>query len=433
MNKRRLLILSVIAILISFVGLLLYDTNPVIAQVSCPPHINPDSLECLDYLREQLSIVQGQQSNIQKKLKDEEYQQLSLQEKINYINKQIRDTEQELKELQIEIAATDIQILLLEKNIQEKEDSISLLKQEMNRLNKAVSQRIMESYKYSFLNQFEIFLDIKNISSVLRKSKYLAMTRNKDREALKKYSSSLIKLKEEESELSESNKKLKDVKDVNEKEKKELGDTKLSLDQQKKTREALLAESRVKGAQLMATYQKNQQRISAIDKAIIDYINTHENEIVDEGWVTTNIAIGRMGNTGCSGGSHLHFGLNSGKKYDRWGYFYSDIDLFNNGYFQKNGTIYWPAYAWDAPVLTRGTVRLPFNAQYVFMHQTEHQGKAIDMAPYSKRDWGYKIESAPIYPIMPGQLYKGTESVCGGKYARVMHANGMVSIYLHLQ
>lgn len=434
--KRKKFVLT-IAILLTTFGLFgfltSYNSKPVLADVKCPPHINPDSLECLDYLRQQLGIVQGQQSNIQKKLKDEEYQQLSLQEKIAYINTEVKQTEQKLTELQIEIAATDIQISLLEKSIQEKEDSISLLKQEMNRLSKAVSQRITESYKYSFVNQFEIFLDITNISSMLRKSKYLAITRNKDKAVLEKYSVSLTKLKQEESELSESNKKLKEVKETNENEKTELGEAKLSLDQQKKTREALLAESRVKGAQLMAAYQQNLQRISALDKAIIDYINTHESEIIDEGWVTTTTAIGRMGNTGCSDGSHLHFGLNSGKSYPGWGHFYSDINLFSNGYFKKNGTIYWPRYNWDAPILAPGSVRLPFNSPYVFMHQTEHQGNAIDIASYSKKDWGYKIESAPIYPIMAGKLYKGKEGVCGGKYAKVIHSNGMISIYLHIQ
>lgn len=436
--KRKKFVLTV-AILLTTFGLFgfltSYNSKPVLADVKCPPHINPDSLECLDYLRQQLGIVQGQQSNIQKKLKDEEYQQLSLQEKIAYINTEVKQTEQKLTELQIEIAATDIQISLLEKSIQEKEDSISLLKQEMNRLSNAVSQRITEAYKYSFLNQFEILLDITNISSVLRKSKYLTMTRSQDKAVLEKYSYSLTQLKKEESELSESNEKLKDMKETREAEKTELGETKLSLDQQKKTREALLAESRVKEAQLMAAYQQNLKKASDLDKAIINYINTHESEIVDGGWVTTATPIGRMGNTGCSSGSHLHFGLNSGKKYAGWGYFYSDVNLFSTGYLKKAGNsfLYWAGQNWYSPIVVAGSLRNPLSGNYVIMTQDEHQGQAIDLVSYSQNAWGFKNEGAPIYPVMAGQLYKGTESVCGGKYAMVKHTNGMVSVYLHIQ
>lgn len=423
----------IITTIMTFLLFASYKDTPVLAQVSCPPSINPDSLECLDYLRSQLGLLQNQQGSIQKQLKNEEYQQLSLQEKISYINNQIFQTEQVIKSLQIEIAANDIEINMLEENIKEKEDSISLLKQEINVLSEAVTKRITESYKYSFINQFEILLDITNISSILRKSKYLAMTRSQDKKSLEKYSTTVVELKREEAVLSENKMVLKIKRDSREEEKVKLAESKSSLDTQKRQREVLLAESKAKQAELLALYQQNMKRVVDLDAAIATYINTHESEIVDEGWVTTSTPIGRMGNTGCSGGSHLHLGLNSGKQYPKWGYFWSDINLFDSGYLRKTGTIFWPLYAWNAPILASGSARIPFNGNYVFMHQTEHQGNAIDLASYRSMDWGSKIEGAPIYPIMAGRLYKGTEGVCGGKYARVMHSNGMVSIYLHMQ
>lgn len=438
MKRLGITILVVITVVLStFLLVRLDDNNKVLAQTSCPSYINPDSLECLDYLRNQLGLLQNQQGNIQKLLKNEEYQQLSLQEKIKYINNVIAQTEQNIKSLQIEIAATDVEIHLLQVEITENEDNVSILKQEINTLSSTVNQRITESYKYSFINQFELFLDVKNFSSVLRKSKYLATTRNNDKKALEEYASSVSELERVEAKLENNKNELELKRSSREEEKTELAQTVQTLDTQKSEREKLLAESKAKEAQLLAAYQQNIRKLSDLDRAIINYINTHESEIVDSGYVTTSVAIGRMGNTGLSNGSHLHFGLNSGKRYDGWGYFYSDVNLFAGGYLRKAGNsfLYWPSDNWYSPIIVAGSARNPLSGNYILMTQTEHQGNAIDLVSYSRNEWGYKNEGAPVYPILPGQLYKGVDGY-GGKYAYIKHGSaygGMVSVYLHLQ
>lgn len=436
MNRKRGIIISVLLFFsFSFGFLVTYKEEKVLAQASCPSNINPDSIECLDYLRNQLGVLQKQQGTIQKQLEDEEYEQLSLQEKIAYTNNQIEQTENVIKSLEVEIAAHDVEIKLLEKNIQEKEDNISLLRQEINILEKAVTQRVTESYKYSFIGPLELFLDMKNLSSVLRKTKYLAITRSQDRKHLEEYSGKVLEIKDEEKVLSEKRADLQVKRNTIDEERIELADVRKNLANQKAERERLLAESKAKEAELLAAYQANIKKLADLDKAIINYINTHQSEIVDGGWVTTGIAIGRMGNTGCSSGSHLHFGLNSGTKYDGWGYFFSDVNLFSNGYLKLGGRsfLYWERDNWWSPLVLPGSVRVPLSGNYILMTQDEHQGNAIDLVSYSQNAWGYKNEGAPIYPIMDGQLYKGVEGVCGGKYAIVHHANGMVSVYLHLQ
>lgn len=438
MKKRIIGMFTIFVILFASLSLISHlSSQKVLAQASCPEYINPDSLECLDYLRNQLGSLQNQQGNIQKLLKDEEYQQLSLQDKITYINNLIAQTEQKIKSLQIEIAATDVEIRLFQQEITRNEDIVSILKQEINTLSTSVNERITESYKYSFINQFELFLDIKNFSSVLRKSKYLATTRNNDKKALEQYTNTVSELELVEAELEDNKAQLELKRASREEEKSELGETINTLDSQKKERERLLAESKIKEAQLLAVYQQNIKKLSDLDRAIINYINTHESEIVDSGYVTTNVPIGRMGNTGLSNGSHLHFGLNSGTKYSGWGYFYSDINLFSNGYLRKAGNsfLYWPSDNWYSPIIVAGSARNPLSGNYILMTQTEHQGNAIDLVSYSRNEWGYKNEGAPVYPILPGQLYKGVDGY-GGKYAYIKHGSaygGMVSVYLHLQ
>lgn len=437
MLKRKIFFTILILLFSSFSFLVLssYKEKVVYAQASCPANMDPDSLECLDYLRGQLGVLEKQQGNIQKQLEKEEYNQLSLQEKITYTNNQIEQTEKVIQSLQVEIAANDVEIKLLEKSIKEKEDNIAILKQEIDVLGESLDKRITESYKYSFAGTFELLLDVNNLSTFLRKIKYLASTRNQDKEYLENYTEKVNSLKEEEDVLAENKATVQIKRNSIEEEKVSLAESKKELDSQKAEREALLAESKIKQATLLATYQQNEKALADLDQAIIAYINSHESEIVDGGWVTTSTPIGRMGNTGCSNGSHLHFGLNSGKKYNGWGYFYSDVNLFSNGYLTKGGNsfMYWSSDNWWSPLITSGSVRVPLSGNYILMTQDEHQGNAIDLVSYSSNAWGYKNDGAPIYPIMSGQLYKGVEGVCGGKYALVHHTNGMVSVYLHIQ
>jgi peptidoglycan hydrolase CwlO-like protein len=429
-------ILGILSLTLIFFGVLNYNYYQAAqADTLCPSYMDPDSVECLDYLRDKLGEIQQEQGEIQNQLKEEEYQQLSLYEKISYITTQVTETEKVIKALEVEIAANDVQIKLLEDDIQETEDYVSLMKQEINQLESSVYKRVTESYKYSFVGPLELILDSKGLGSVLRKTKYLAVTRTQDKESLQEFSDKVEELNIQEEELEKQQAELQIVRNSQEEEKTELVDERKNLADQKAEKDRLLAQSEAKEIQLLNAYQKNIERVSALDKAIIQYINAHGDEMADYGWVNAGTWIGNMGNTGCSDGAHLHFGLNSGHKYDWWGYFYSDVNLFSSGYLTKgsNSFLYWSQDDWWSPFVHAGSLRLPIGGQYIIMTQDEHQGNAIDLVSYSQNTWGYKNDGAPIYAIMEGQLYKGTESVCGGKYAEIHHPNGMVSVYLHLQ
>lgn len=435
MKRIGLVILLVTTIFLFFLFVSSYKQNSVLAQASCPPNIDPSSRDCLNYLREQINLIHKQQEVIQRQLKKEEYQQLSLQEKINYINNQVAQTEQEIKTLQIEIAATDVEISLLEEEIKKYEDGISLLKQEINVLGVTVNNRITESYKFSFVNQFDIFLDLKNISSILRRSKYLAATRNKDKKALEQHASTVIELGIEEAKLQESKTELEVKKEVREDEKEKLAEVKQSLDSQKKERESLLAQSRVKEAQLLATFQQNAIRQKALDQARIDYIGKYGGDLVKEGHVNAGDWIGNMGNTGLSTGPHLHFSMKSNQSGNPCA---GDIYL-RNGYF-TTGTTIWMG---GAPYIHMypGSMRLPIAGPIVLMTPYpydeqrkvwpyEHQGQAIDLTSrYS--DYSLNV-GAPIYAVMNGYMRRKTDGD-GGEYVYIHHTNGWASCYLHLQ
>lgn len=437
MKIKRLVSTILFVVLLStfFIGLMVYKDKGVNATSLCPSYMDPNSQACGDYLRQQLALLKKQQGTIQNQISNEQYQQLSLQDKITYITNQITQTENLIKSLEIEIAAHNVEITLLENDIQEKEDSVSILRQEISVLEKTVNQRITESYKYSFLHPFDLFLDSNSFSTILRKTKYLITTRTQDIASLEDYAQKATALKKEEDNLSIQRNDLQAKKDAIETEKTDFATQNNTLQTQVVEKNRLLAESKVKEASLIAAYQKNLQTSSALDKAIITWISNHPGSIVEKGWVNTSDIIGQMGNTGCSEGSHLHFGLNSGKSYKDWGYFWSDINLFDRGYIREGGNsfLYWPGDKWYSPFLYAGSRRLPLDGSYILMTQTEHQGNAIDMVSYSQNAWGYKNEGAAVHPFLAGDLKIGVEGVCGGKYAEIHHNDGTVSIYLHLK
>ena len=59
MNRNRIVtILLVIFSFFSFFFLFNYSKEDIFAQTSCPSNIDPDSIECLDYLTEQLGSLE---------------------------------------------------------------------------------------------------------------------------------------------------------------------------------------------------------------------------------------------------------------------------------------------------------------------------------------------------------------------------------------
>lgn len=405
---------------------LLLATPKAYAETMCPSYMDPDSRECLDYLRKQLSNINSQLTTLEKKLKAEEYQQLSLQEKISYTTKQIAETEKVIESLKIEIAAKDVEINILSKEIKSKEDSINLLSQEINTLKETVNKRVTESYKYSFVTAFELFLDVRNVETFLRKTKYLLETRVQDKISLEKYNSKVVDLEDEELVLAQQKLDLQKIRNENETEKAKLDEQKTQLDSQKAEKTRLLAESQKREESLVASYEANRSKQSAIDDEIMRYIQEHGDQMANYGWVSKGTWIGRMGGkpNACSTGYHIHFAI------DRIGSGYYDgfgqLDPWS-GYLTK-GPDYWrlSASGWKYYYIRSGSMRVPLGGDVV-LTQDYHSStrKAIDI--YSLNGYG-----ANVYAAMEGTLYKGTDR-CGDTYAVVKHPNGLRTAYYHLQ
>ncbi len=401
----------------------------VVYAASCPSSIDPDSMECLNYLRDQLEKLQDQQSSLKKSLSNEEYQQLTLQEKITYITNQVAQTEKVIKTLEVEIAANDVSIKLLEKDITEKEDYISLLSHETTILEKTVKQRITESYKYSFVGAFEIFLDVKNFSNAIRRTKYLITTRSQDIKSLEEYTGKITDLKEEEDELTKQKAQLQLQRNKIEEEKLELAEERNNLESQKIEKSRLLAESKAKEEALLQAIRKYKDLQKKLDAEILEYINTHMSSIVNSGPVYKGDVIGYVypGASACSTGSHLHFGIDKNSS----GYFSANVNPFPTylTWGGGSGIIGWDGWNW--PYVYSKNYQVPI-AGTVIMTQDYHSGYAIDLSKPGGS------ANAPVLATDNGTLWRGIDK-CKQNYAIIVHNKtssykyGYRTIYVHLK
>jgi peptidoglycan hydrolase CwlO-like protein len=441
MNRKSILVTIWVLLFsaISFLFMASYSEEHIYAQTTCPSTMNPDSVECLNYLRKQLEIIQKEQGKIEKQLKDEEYQQLTLQEKITYINNQIAQTERIIKSLEVEIAANDVEIKLLEKSIKEKEDNISLLRQEINILEKSVGQRITESYKYSFVGPLELFLDMKNLSSILRKTKYLSVTRSQDRKYLEEYNTKIVEIKAEEVILGEKKSDLQIKRNAIEDEKKALAESKNDLAGQKSEREKLLAESKAKEAQLEAQLQELVKKSNEVTGKITSMIMTlyRTGQIPANTPVKAGDVIGFQGHTGFSYGSHLHFNLSgAGTGPLELGYFVVGGGRVYDGNAKSplgNGAYLTQGYHFGYSLDMVGTYGWNYQKYYVAPNSVCCTGSFAYLGCVPEGWYNLNGEGTPVVAIKDGMVTAVRTDPCGGRYVIVDHGGGELTLYLHLR
>ena len=432
--KNILLLITILALATIAVANL--PTSNTDASSLCPENMNPNSRECLDYLRTKLAETNKQQSSLSRRLADEQYQQLSLQEKINYISTQVAETERVISTLHMEIAAQNVEINLLAKEIQTKEDQLSIFRQEINLLKEVVDQRITESYKYSHIGFLELIMDIENINTVLRKTKYLIETREKDRNSLEEYMKRSGDLEEDEILLAEERAALQIKRNDIEVEKSKLVEEKNSLASKKAERERLLAESQRRGREILAQLDTFRTLQASYDNAIMEYIAAHGDKMANFGWVTKGTWIGTVkeGSSACSTGTHLHFSIDiiGSSAWDGCG----KVNTFA-GHLVKSNDFWWVSPSgWKYHYITSGSMRVPLGGTVILTGDgnTHSTRSSSCTAPRFAIDITSTLWSnIPVYAAMDGNLKKGVDR-CGDQYAVIEnHSTGIRTAYFHMK
>ncbi len=440
MRKTLQRIITIITIMAVF---LIIPTATKAAD-KCPESMPPaDRYVCL---QKELSKLESSQGFLQKKLKNEEYQQLSLNEKIKYIDSQIAQTQNVIEVLGIEIEAKDIEINILTEQVNEKENDLSTLRQEIIVLEQTVGERVVQSYKYSYVGPFEVLLDFRGFDNVIRKLKYLLETRTNDKNSLAAYTDKKDLLEKEQAVLTAQQIALQNKRTEVEEEKHRLAEEKKYLDEQKAEKQRLLAESQRREEAYRKEIAETTAMISQIDEMISDVViqlfNTKQ--LGNGSEVKAGKEIGLQGHTGCAFGSHLHFEIRNKNDVKQ----NPSLYLGGGGYWSlvtsakylapmsgaRITQIYKTSHrAWDMVSMTQGDQS---GSTY-----TVASGICANVDNYirsSGRNWAYLTgEGASIYAIADGTVYYGIyktnlpEYPC--KYALLVHDDGNKSFYLHLK
>lgn len=422
-------------------------------QTSCPTGLT--DAQCLEYLRNEAAKISQQSDKLQKQLSSEKIKQMNLTQKINYYNSQISSREANIKQIEIELEAKNLEIRIIGQDINRIQDNIDLIKQEINEFTEAINSRIKLSYKYGFISPIELALSATDTQEVLYKMKYVDMVKKQDYENILVLSDKNDELKTHQDELIAREEEIKQVRDAIEEEKTTLYNEKTQLAGEKTEYTALLAESK----KLEDEYNKSIKTLEAEKNNFDQQITAMIMKMYNEGNlkngtpVVKGQIIGFQGHTGCSYGSHLHFGIASTSN----NRFVGDIDPFATGHLTKsNGYV------------RAGNASAPMDSAY--MTQGFHSGKYVDLvsmtggnqlqntygscwstptehqcyfvpagtrlcAKNTTSDKWYSLrgEGAPVYAIYDGTVYYGVDSWGGAKYAMVVHNNNLISMYVHLR
>lgn len=414
-------------------------------ETSCPDSIKSNLEACYEFLLKQSDKISDEQNSLKGKISDENYQQLTLSERISYYNNQIATTENKISKLEVDIETKNVQIKILGDEISEIQNNVNTISQEVNRLENSVDKRISLSYRYSFVTPIELFLETTNFESFLRRMKYLIESRKKDKELLNEMVGKSDILKDEEDVLAKKQEEVQKKRTQIEEEKTEMFEEKENLSEQKTEYANLLAVSKRNEAQYQATISELQGQLNSVTAQVSKIIM----ELYKSGQIPANTPvkkgdiIGFQGHTGFAAGSHVHFELN-----------YAHTNPFSNGYFSGSATPY--SYAANGSAVTPVSgARVGSNGFHgalggnyaVDFHSTNQGdqslgGNNVYYQSSTKKCLGWKIdpgyyrnqgEGAPVRAIKAGKISQVLIDICGGKYTIIDHGGGVTSLYLHLR
>lgn len=430
--------LLIIFVATSLVVSNLFSQPQVNAANDCPSGYSLS--QCYDYLIKKRNELQAQRKKIEGTLNSVRAQEGDIQSQINALNAQISASENELAQKQVDIEIASIEIANIGEDIAETKNRIDTLKQETHRSMQKVNEVALLAYKVNSIPVWYLLAQ-NDLISTLEMLRYFDYVSEQEKVRLAQFTNLQSQLSTEEEVLGIAQASIIEKRNSMEEANLKIIELKASLATQRDKQKVLLAELEKQEKALAAERSKLMAQQNAADRqALAIAIQLFEaNKLGNGTSVKRGDIIGRQGFTGCSFGSHIHYGFISGT-----GTYYTNVNPFSSGLLRQSGSyvvdgraksplpgalLTWgfhDNYSIDMVSTTSGNQDRSRKYQVITPVCWQTKGST-----HSLNGWG-----APIYAALDGKVYYGVDSM-GGRYAIIDHGNAyngklLKSIYWHL-